>query len=332
MALAAYAKERLGASACVSRTGNIQGVCRSRRTARRGGDPRRPRAGRPSRLRARARLRGAGGRAARLRHREAHARPTSTGSRRCWRGRREADLREVAGRAGAPRALPRARPAGPGDPRGAPPRAAAAPARARRARARPPLHRALDAELRDRHRLLPARLVHDEAQPARQRAASSNLPGFRDLHPLPGGGGRPGRARADVAAPGDPRRGGRAPRGLAPAGRRLAGRADRPDADARLLRRSRRGGAAAQGRHPRHRARDEPGERDDGRLRARRTCRPTRAGTSTSRTCARRSTSETAGADADQPVDARALRRGHRGDHADLPRAPARSSTTTART
>ena len=48
--------------------------------------------------------------------------------------------------------------------------------------------RALDAQLRDRHRLLPARLVHDEVQPARQRAARRRCPASRDLHPLPGRG------------------------------------------------------------------------------------------------------------------------------------------------
>ena len=185
--------------------------------------------------------------------------------------RDEADLRAVAGRAAARRALPALRPAGA---RGARPSsrraAAAAPARGRRARARPPLHRALDAQLRHRHRLLPARLLHDEVQPARQRARRRRCPGFRDLHPLQEEDGRAGRARADVAAPGDPRRGRRPRRGLAPAGRRLAGRADRADAHARVLRRPRRGRAAAQDRHPRHRARHEPGERDDGRLRARR--------------------------------------------------------------
>ena len=60
--------------------------------------------------------------------------------------------------------------------------------------------------------------------------------------------------------------------------------------------------------------------------------RPTRAGTSTSTTCAAKVDEHTAGADAHEPVDARPLRREHRGDHADLPRAPARSCTTTART
>ena len=43
-----------------------------------------------------------------------------------------------------------------------------------------------------------------------------------------------------------------------------------------------------QGRHPGHRARDEPGERDDGRLRGRARSRPTRAATSTSTSCARK--------------------------------------------
>ena len=55
--------------------------------------------------------------------------------------------------------------------------------RARRAGADAPLHRAVDPELRHRHGLLPARLLHDEVQPARQRAVVG-LPGFRDLHPL----------------------------------------------------------------------------------------------------------------------------------------------------
>ena len=115
------------------------------------------------------------------------------------------------------------------------PRGAAAPARGRRAGADPPLHRALDPQLRDRHRLLPARLLHDEVQPAHERARrrAARLP---RPPPAAGGGRRPGRARADVAAAGDPRRGCRPRRGLAPAGRRLAGRADRADAHARVLR------------------------------------------------------------------------------------------------
>ena len=45
----------------------------------------------------------------------------------------------------------------------------AGPARAQRARGRPPLRQPVAAELRDRHGLLPARLVHDEVQPEAQR-------------------------------------------------------------------------------------------------------------------------------------------------------------------
>ena len=170
-------------------------------------------------------------------------------------------------------------------------RRAAAPAGAGRAGDRPPLHGAVDAQLRNRHRLLPARLVHDEAQPARQRAARRCLPGFRDLHPLPGRGGAAGRARAYVEAAGDPGRDLRAARVLAAAGRRLAGRADRAHAHARLLRGQRRGRAARHDRHRRHGSRHEPGQRHDGRLQAREGRGPTPAGTSTSRISARRSTS-----------------------------------------
>ena len=139
-------------------------------------------------------------------------------------------------------------------------------ARDLRARARPSLHPALDAHVRRRHRLLSARLVHDEAQPAGQRAGRE-LPRLPRSAPAPGGGRRAGRARAHVAPPGDPRRGRRAARGLAPARGRLPGRADRTDAHARVLRRARRVRHAAQDRHPRHRPRNEPGERDDGGLR-----------------------------------------------------------------
>ena len=82
------------------------------------------------------------------------------------------------------------------------------------------------------------------------------LPGFRDLHPLPGGRGRAGRARADVAAAGDPRRDRGASGGDAAAGRRLAGRAHRAHADARVLRRPRRGA----------RTRSSPRTRRTGRI------------------------------------------------------------------
>ena len=95
------------------------------------------------------------------------------------------------------------------------------------------------------------------------------LPGFKDLHPYQEESGAQGALELmwrlqEILA------GGRRPRRLlAAAGRGIAGRADGADADARLLRGSRRRRAARHDRHRRHGARDEPGERDDGRLQAR---------------------------------------------------------------
>ena len=140
MALAEYAKERLGLPLRVSRTDNIQGVCRPGRTARRRGDPRRARAGRAPRLRAQAATT-PGMEDALLvcvtekRTRHGH-RPARGGAgrmkliyERSQEGRRASSL-------------PRNDLPVPGDPRRAPPRAAAAPARDLRARARPPFHAA----------------------------------------------------------------------------------------------------------------------------------------------------------------------------------------------
>ena len=107
---------------------------------------------------------------------------------------REAHLREVAA-GSAWRRAPEARRADPARCRAElQTTTTAAAAGARRARDPAALHRAVDAQLRDRHRLLPARLVHDEVQPARQRAA-------RDAAGLPRpasvpGRGRPARARS----------------------------------------------------------------------------------------------------------------------------------------
>ncbi len=88
--------------------------------------------------------------------------------------RHEDDLREV------PRGPPRVHPAARRRPRDRRRRRAAARVRAPlrpgpaagdlRARDRPPLQRAVEEELRPRHRLLPARVVHDEAQPEAARA------------------------------------------------------------------------------------------------------------------------------------------------------------------
>ena len=85
------------------------------------------------------------------------------------------------------------------DPREAAARAAGRAARGLRAGDRAPLQPALAPQLRPRHRLLPARLVHDEAQPAPQRARRGAA-GPRAPAPRPGPEARPGRARADVAA------------------------------------------------------------------------------------------------------------------------------------
>ena len=73
--------------------------------------------------------------------------------------RREADLREVARRAGAGSRVADPDLPVPEIPAELARKRAAAAARARRARGAPPLHRALDAQLRRRHRLLPARLA-----------------------------------------------------------------------------------------------------------------------------------------------------------------------------
>ena len=145
------------------------------------------------------------------------------------------------------------------------------------------------------------------------------LPGLQGPPPAPGGGRRAGRARADVAPAGDPAEvAGLDACSLQPAAG-SQGELTGPDADARLLRGPRRGRAARHDHHRRHRARDEPGERDDGGLQAgegrhrrARQPRPRRSPREGERAHRR--------ADADEPVDARALRRAHRGGREDLPR------------
>ena len=195
---------------------------------------------------------------------------------------------------------------------------AAAASRDRRAGSPAPLHRALDAQLRRRHGLLPARLVHDEAQPARERAVRV-APRVPRPAPARGRGPRAGSATALRRAPGGAGGSHRSPGGVPSAGGRLAGRAHGADADARLLRGSRRGRAAAQDRHPRHRPWHEPGQRDDDRVRA--DARPDRrAREHRRRRPAHQGRRAHGGADAHEPVDAGPLRREHRGDRAHLPR------------
>ena len=140
------------------------------------------------------------------------------------------------------------------------------------------------AQLRPRHGLLSARLVHDEAQPeaarARRGAARARAPA-----PAPGAGARAGRAAADVGAAGRAGRDRRAAARLAAAVRRLPRRARGRAAHPRLPRGARR--AAAQGPDARHRARHEPGDGDDGGLRGRQDRHRRATAASTSTTCAR---------------------------------------------
>ena len=118
----------------------------------------------------------------------------------------------------------------------------AAAARAHRARDRAPLRAPLEAQLRPRLRLLSARLVHDEAQPAPARARRGAARP-RAAAPAAGPEARPGRAGADVEPRARARRGRGPAARLAAAERRLARRARRRAADARLPRGPRRDGA-----------------------------------------------------------------------------------------
>ena len=156
------------------------------------------RARRPSRLRAGARLRRHRGRAARRASPRSARRTTSTGSPRCSGAAMKLIYeKSQAGPAGVDAAAARrSRRRGAAELRA---RGAAAAARDRGARARPALHGALDAHVRHRHRLLSARLLHDEAQPEGQRARR-RAAGLPRPAPAPGRGGRAGRARAHVAA------------------------------------------------------------------------------------------------------------------------------------
>ena len=124
---------------------------------------------------------------------------------------------------------------------------------------------ALDAQLRDRHRLLSARQLHDEVQPAHQRAARRAARASRNLHPLVEDDAAQGALELEWelqeillevtgldAVSLQPAAGSQGElTGL------MLFRAyfdDRGEDEQR-----------AEDRHPRHRARHEPGERDDGR-------------------------------------------------------------------
>ena len=173
--------------------------------------------------------------------------------------------------------------------------------------------------------------LHDEVQPAGQRAARRPARASATCTRS----SRTTRRRARSSSSGDLQEILREVTGLDAVSLQPAagqpGRADRADAHARLLRGPRRGRAAPEDRHPRHRARHEPGERDDGRLRAD-AGQDRRARQHRPRGPARQGRRAHGRADADEPVDARAVRREHRGRSATSSTAPARSCTTTART
>ena len=272
MSLAELAKEK-ARSAARLRGAVLQGVRRPPRPPGRRGGARGEEAGRQPRLSARARLPGDGRRTARRRDREALASGYRAAGRGAGGGALVSDWREEplifeksqAGRCACSLPdyeLPEGGAAGrPG------PRRGAAPARAGRARPRPPLLGARRPQLRRRLRLLSARLLHDEVQPAPERAPGRPAR-LRRPAPAPAARGRAGRARALLPAAAGAGRDLRARRRLAPAGGRLAGRADRADAGARLLPGPGRARDAAQGGRARHGARHQPGQRHHGRLRA----------------------------------------------------------------
>ena len=207
----------------------------------------------------------------------------------------------------AARRAPRARAA---------PRAAAAAARGLRARDRPPLQPPVQAQLRPGHGLLPARLLHDEAQPQAARARR-RAPRSRQAAPAAATGARAGSTRADVAPAARARGDSRAAARVAAALRRVARRAGRGAAHACLSRGPRR--PSHQGADPRHRPRHQPGDGHDGRL---------RGGQGGHRRAGQRRPRRPAGQgrrgrglpDAHQPLHAGPVRDQHRGDQPDRAR------------
>ena len=132
-------------------------------------------------------------------------------------------------------------------------------ARGVRGRGHASLHAPVALELRDRHRALPARLVHHEVQPEGQRARGAHA---RLRRPAPGAAGvdRRRRARAHVGPRARALRDRRLRARDAAARRRRAGRARRRHDDPRLPRGQ--GAPPVQGAHPRLGARHQPGVGD----------------------------------------------------------------------
>ena len=130
------------------------------------------------------------------------------------------------------------------------------------------------AQLRAGAAVLPARIVHDEVQPASSttswRRCRVGRAASRDAR-----ASGAGRARTDRADGSGARRDHRHGRGLASSRGRRAGRADRAADGPRVSSQARR--SAAQGDHSRHRARHQSGQLHAGRLRGdRRAIEPAR--------------------------------------------------------
>ena len=193
----------------------------------------------------------------------------------------------------------------------------AAPAGDLRAGARAPLHRTRRSQLRRRHRLLPARLVHDEAQPAGQRARRQPA-GLPRPAPMSGGMASQGALElmwrlqeilAEVC-------------GLHAVSLQPAAGSQGELTGLMLMRayfadRGESSSGASSSPPTRRTGRTPPASRWPAS--SSRRWERTSGGTSISTTCGRRSTSARR-AHAHEPVDARPLRRAHRGGLRHLPR------------
>src|SRR5947199_275054 len=137
----------------------------------------------------------------------------------------------------------------------------------RRIRRRAALHAAIADELRNRHRILPARIVHDEVQPE-VHGRARRPPDRREDPSGPGRGHRPRCVTPTVRTPRNPRQNRR--HGCGHVATRGRGSGGIHGSSPRLRVSSRPRGDAQPGHPPRHRARDELRVRGHARVRHRR--------------------------------------------------------------
>ena len=176
--------------------------------------------------------------------------------------------------------------------------------------------RHLQAQLRPRLGLLPARLVHDEAQPAPARARRGAA---RPRAPAPAAG--PERAQGALELMWNLQRALGEIAGLPHVSLQPSAGSHGELAGVLLTRayHEDRGERRTQGADARHRARHEPGDGDDGRLRGRQG-RDQRRRRRRPRRPAREGRRRRRLPDADEPEHARRVRPEHRGDRRDRPR------------